>query len=197
MTPIASHLSRRAIFATLAAAIILATTAIGSYADPPGHAPAHGWRNKHDPYHTGYRGRRWPDDYGVLQGRCNRSAIGAVVGGSIGGAIGSAVGKGDDRLVAVVLGTAVGAVIGSEVGRRMDESDRGCFGHSLELAKTGQTIRWTNSRSGVDFAFTPLRDFERGGRDCREFETSTTREGIRRATRGKACRTVNGDWSAL
>ena len=28
-------------------------------ADPPKHAPAHGWRKKHDPYYVGFSGYRW------------------------------------------------------------------------------------------------------------------------------------------
>ncbi|MEZ5628509.1 MAG: hypothetical protein R3E34_13455 [Rhodocyclaceae bacterium] len=54
-------------------------------ADPPAHAPAHGWRKKHDPDYIGYTGRKWERDYGILDGRCSTEAVGAVVGGVIGG----------------------------------------------------------------------------------------------------------------
>ena len=59
-------------------------------ADPPPHAPAHGWRKKNDPYYVGYTGRQWTDDYGIRSGRCDRdrshmaTAVGAVAGGVIG-----------------------------------------------------------------------------------------------------------------
>ena len=45
--------------------------ALVGLADPPSHAPAHGWRKKHDPYYEGYTGRKWADDYGVKSGRCD------------------------------------------------------------------------------------------------------------------------------
>jgi len=194
--------SARVSCALFVTALLLATTAMQAYAKPPKWAPAHGYRAKHErSYHdrvyTGYRGHRWPDDYGVLQGRCNRSAVGAVVGASVGGAVGASVSKGDDRLIAVILGSAVGAVIGHQIGGRIDDLDRGCFGHSLELAKTGQTIRWANPETGLKFAVTPLRDFERDGRQCREFETATTTGLVWDSNHGRACRNSNGSWSPL
>ncbi len=51
---------RSAALAALAAALTLP-----ALADPPSHAPAHGWRKKNDPYYVGYTGRHWNDDFGV------------------------------------------------------------------------------------------------------------------------------------
>jgi len=170
---------------------------VASFAKPPEWAPAHGWRKKHDPYYVGYAGRRWPDDFGILAGRCNRSAIGAVVGGAVGGAVGASVGRGDARGVAVVLGTVVGAVVGSEIGRAIDDEDRGCIGHSLELARTGQTIRWTNADNGVGYTLTPTRNFDLGGRSCRVFTTRLVSGGVERSFEGKACRSADGTWDLL
>jgi len=46
--------------------LALATmVALPAFAAPPPHAPAHGWRAKHDPYYVGYTGRHWSDDYGT------------------------------------------------------------------------------------------------------------------------------------
>ena len=107
---------------------LMLTTALAlpcaAIAVPPAHAPAHGWRQKHDPTYAGYSGRNWQRDYGVRLGRCDRAEIGAVLGGVAGGAIGADVADDDDRLVAVVVGTVIGAAIGSEIGRRMDRTDR-------------------------------------------------------------------------
>lgn len=50
--------------------LILAASLGTSYADPPAHAPAHGWRKKHDPYYQGYSGYQWQRDYGVIRGEC-------------------------------------------------------------------------------------------------------------------------------
>jgi surface antigen len=177
--------------------MLVLSGAVGAQAKPPRWAPAHGWRSKHDPHYVGYRGHRWPDDYGVRLGRCNRAAIGAVVGGSVGGAVGSTIGKGDDRVVAVLVGTIVGAVIGHEVGRRMDDVDRSCVGHALELAALGQTVRWTNPETDVAFALTPVQEFEKSGRPCREFQARTIVDGSVNTTLGKACRARDGSWNLL
>ena len=80
----------------LAAGIVAAVPAL---ATPPSHAPAHGWRKKHDPYYVGYTGRQWEEHYGILDGNCNREAIGTVLGGVVGGVVGSQVADGDDRAV--------------------------------------------------------------------------------------------------
>src|SRR5438045_3685546 len=118
----------------LAAFIALSFVPVPSPADPPPWAPAHGWRKKNDPNYVGYTGKQWPKDYGILDGRCNTAAVGAVLGGVVGGAIGSQVGSGDNRPVAMVVGTVLGAVIGSKIGADIDNGDRGCMGHAFELA---------------------------------------------------------------
>jgi surface antigen len=150
----------------LAAALALpcAATAV-----PPAHAPAHGWRAKHDPTYAGYSGRNWQRDYGVRLGRCDRAEIGAVLGGVAGGVIGAEVADDDDRLVAVVVGTVIGAAIGSEIGRRMDRTDRSCVGHALELASYGQTVAWTNPTTKVNYQITPLSDGKVSTDGCRRF----------------------------
>ena len=142
-------------------------------ATPPSWAPAHGWRKQNDPTYAGYSGRAWDYDYGVRSGSCDRGRIGQVLGGVVGGVAGGAIGgeiaKGStDRNVAIVIGTVIGAAIGSEVGRRMDKTDRSCVGHALELADSGQSVRWTNPNTRVTYQLTPL-DAEHGIDGCRRF----------------------------
>jgi surface antigen len=176
-------------------AILLAAglvAAVPAFAAPPSHAPAHGWRKKHDPYYVGYTGRQWEHDYGIVEGHCNREAIGTVLGGVVGGVVGSQVADGDDRAVAIVLGTVIGAVIGREIGRNMDERDRACVGHALELAKDGRSVRWLNDASGVTYVLTPTG----GGQDagCRNFDLQISRAGKTEAQPSRACRTGDGTW---
>jgi surface antigen len=187
-------LRTRLISVALAVVMVTAALPLLAVAEPPPWAPAHGWRRKHDPSYVGYHGRRWPDDYGVLHGSCNRAQVGAVLGGAVGGVAGSTIGKGETRAVAIVLGTVVGAVVGYEVGRQMDERDRACFGHSLELTKTEQTVRWTNPQAGIAYTLTPLRIVEIGGRPCRDYTLVTTYAGRDRSTSGRACRADDGVW---
>src|SRR6187200_140246 len=100
------------------AAVFLASVA---WSEPPAHAPAHGWRKKHDPAYVGYTGNPWERDYDVTSGRCNREEIGAVVGGVIGGAVGARSASEENRTVAVIIGAAVGALVGSRIGRELDD----------------------------------------------------------------------------
>lgn len=142
---------------TLAMAGLIAATSV--WADPPGHAPAHGWRKKHDPYYAGYTGKSgiaYKDDYGILSGRCNRDAIGAVLGGVGGAVIGGQVAGKDDRVVGMVLGGVLGAVVGHAIGDSLDKKDRACMGHALELGKTGTPVAWDSN--GHRYRFTPKGD---------------------------------------
>lgn len=161
------RLSNAALRATLLT--LLACVAFPAPADPPPWAPAHGWRKKNDPNYVGYTGKKWDKDYGVLEGRCNTAAVGAVLGGAAGGVIGANVAKGDDRPVAIVVGTVLGAVIGSKIGADIDASDQGCMGHAFELVGEQKTVVWTNSHTGVTYRLTPTRNFGDQRNPCREF----------------------------
>ena len=175
----------------VAAALVLP---VNVYGDPPPWAPAHGWRKKNDPYYTGYSGKRWEKDYGIIEGSCNREAVGAVLGGVVGGAVGSQVGKGSGREVAIVVGTIAGAMIGAQIGRDIDNADRACMGHALELAGDNRRVRWSNSETGTTYLITPVKGYARNGYTCREFDLQTTRGGHSETGKGRACQTGDGTW---
>jgi surface antigen len=179
----------------LVALVSIALIPVPSPAEPPPHAKAYGWRKKNDPNYVGYTGKRWDKDYGVVGGRCNTGEVGAVLGGAVGGVIGSRADK-EDRAVAIILGTAIGAVIGSKIGQSIDEADRACMGHSLELAARKDTVVWTNSATGVTYHMTPTRNFQEGKQHCREFTTELhASKGNRHETiTGVACRKPGGAW---
>lgn len=172
----------------LLAGLLLFTLA-SAWAQPPAHAPAHGWRKQHDPYYMGYTGKQWDRDYGIVAGKCNREAVGAVLGGVIGGAIGSQIGKGDGNKVAIIVGTALGALIGAKAGREADQSDAACIGHALELAKDGQSVTWHDD-AGTRYRIKPLKGFSQDGLPCRNFELTVA--GKIRS--GSACQTQPGTW---
>lgn len=164
-----------------------------AYADPPPWAPAHGWRKKHDPYYVGYSGERWNRDYGIIDGRCNRQAIGTVLGGVVGGAIGSTADR-EYRAVAVIVGSVLGAVVGNQIGKSMDEADRGCIGHALELAADRRAVTWSNPDSGLNYKVTPIRGFDADGRKCREYMLNIDGRGVNDSRKEKACQTGPGTW---
>ena len=180
----------------LLTALIVTWTA-GALADPPKHAPAHGWRKKHDPEYVGYTGTRWERDYGVSEGRCNRDAIGAVLGGVAGGVIGSQVGDGSGRVVATVLGAALGAFIGSRIGRSMDDRDRDCIGHALEVGSAGRNVVWQNPTTGVNYTVVPGGASKGGSGTCRNFTLVALTGGKKTSQQGVACQSKPGVWQIL
>lgn len=179
--------------AALLALLSLSMLPTPAPADPPSWAPAHGWRKKNDPNYVGYTGKKWDQDYGVIEGKCDTQKVGAVLGGVAGGAIGAKVGSADNRPVAILVGGVLGAVIGAKIGRAIDDSDRGCMGHALELAGEKTTVRWTNS-AGVRYELTPTRNLGDKASPCREFITKVASGKVSDAVKGVACRQRNGDW---
>jgi surface antigen len=177
-----------------ATALLLTVFSMAVLADPPDHAKAHGWRKKHDPAYVGYTGREWTRDYGVIEGSCNRKEIGTVIGAVVGGAIGSQVGEGSGRAVAIVVGSVLGAVVGREIGRDLDDGDRACIGHSLELAKPGQSVRWVNDVSKVNYVLTPIaaKGVKSG---CRKFKLNASHAGKSQTREALACRNAEGVWA--
>jgi surface antigen len=143
---------------------------------------------------AGYSGRSWDRDYGVRSGRCDRAAVGAVLGGVAGGVIGAEASKPDQRTVAIVVGTVIGAAIGADIGRRIDQADRSCMGHALELAAPGQAVTWTNSSSGVSYQLTPA-DVATGSDGCRKFRLIATGAFGLSEGRTVACPSTDGTWS--
>lgn len=179
-----------------ASIVVLIAATIGwslpVFADPPAQAPAHGWRKKHDPEYLGYTGDKWEHDYGIVEGHCDRAAIGTVLGAVAGGAIGSQVADREDRAVAIVIGAVIGAVVGHEIGRSMDDRDYACVGHALELAKDGQRVRWQNETTGVSYVLRPSASDSKG--TCRNFDLTVSRGGTSRTEKRRACRTGEGTW---
>jgi surface antigen len=178
----------------LIAFVSLSFVPVPSPADPPPWAPAHGWRKKNDPNYVGYTGKKWDKDYGVIDGRCNTEEVGAVLGGVVGGVVGSRASD-RNRPIAIVAGTVIGAVIGAKIGRSIDDTDRGCMGHALELAGENNTVVWTNQATGVTYQLTPTRNFGDKQNPCREFRTIVSVGQKRDSIAGSACRRGNGEWA--
>lgn len=188
---------RFGVTALLIAGAWLAAVPGNVYADPPPWAPAHGWRKKNDPNYVGYTGRKWENDYGVINGQCNRQAVGAVLGGVVGGAVGSQIGKGSGREIAILVGTVAGAVIGAQIGRDMDRADQACIAHALELAGTRQRVSWPSADNRATFTLTPGTGFQRNGQTCREFSLLRNAGSRSDTIPGRACRTGDGTWQII
>jgi surface antigen len=188
--PIATKIAR------VVALTLVAGWAASAAADPPAHAPAHGWRKKHDPYYVGRSGVRYERDFEISSGRCNRDAIGAVVGGVVGGAIANRVAD-EHPAVGTIIGIAAGALIGNKIGKELDERDRDCFGHALEIGDAGRRVIWTNESTGVRYEVSPGADRERDGAACREFTMVAAAGKTKESKRGLACQARPGVWQVV
>ena len=172
---------------TLALAALLGTGPV--FADPPAHAPAHGYykKDKEARHYQGKSGVVYAHDYGISTGRCNRDEIGAVIGGVTGAVIGSQVAGRDDRVVGMVVGGVLGAVLGHAIGDSMDDRDRACMGHALELGRPGVPVEWRHD--GHAYRFTPRGDARDG---CR---IATMVVDGRRPHEVLACPAGRGEWT--
>jgi surface antigen len=141
---------------------------------------------------VGYTGRQWGHDYGILDGRCNTDEILAVAGAVTGGIVGGKIASPENRVVGVLVGAVIGGVVGAEIGDRFDDNDRACMGHSLELARTGQVVRWTNPATGLSYQVKPVTDLADG---CRQFELARKDGKRSRPEKLLACSRDAGTWS--
>jgi surface antigen len=171
--------------------VVWAGTAL---AQPPPHAPAHGWRKKNDPHYVGFAGRQWERDFDITSGRCNREEIATVVGAIAGGVIANRVAD-EHRVAGTIVGVIAGAVIGNRIGRELDEADRGCFGHALEIAQPGQRVTWTNEAASVRYELSPGAAASEHGSACRRYTLVTvTGRRDRSSQSGVACQSSPGVW---
>ena len=141
-------------------------------AQPPAHAPAHGWRQKHDPSYAGYKGKQWERDFDIASGSCNRQEI-ATVDRRRRRRRDRQSRRGRARTVATIVGAIAGAVIGNRIGRELDEADRGCFGHALEIGAARPTRHLDKRRHRPALRAVPGADRPRGGTTCREYTLVT------------------------
>lgn len=164
-------------------------------ADPPDHAPAHGYRNKDKHggkgrHYRGYTGVEWGEDYGVAAGRCNTDAALTALGAASGAIIGNRTASPENRTIATLAGAIMGGIIGNAVGDAIDDGDRACMGHSLEVGAIGRFVTWTNPRTRVEYRLRPVRDL-RGG--CRVFDYQVGQRG--RPVQLTACRSGAAAWT--
>ena len=102
----------------------------------------------------------------------------------------------EHRTVATIVGVIAGAVIGNRIGRELDEADRGCFGHALEIAQPGQRITWANETAGLRYEMSPGAGSTRNGTPCREYTLVTVAGRERSSQTGVACQSQPGVWQA-
>jgi hypothetical protein len=168
---------------------------------------------------VGHGGTRWSTDYGIGAGRCDRDAI--VVDATQGGQ--TLVQRHEENLknrsVGIIGATpGTGLLLSTRLGGRLDERDRRCLGHVLELGVAGRQVGWSNATTRQGYSvivseYTPSTSIPSGTRPgprerCRVLLLTTTgvgvgvgaRVGAGNAGRGNtetllACEANPGVWS--
>jgi surface antigen len=87
----------------------------------------------------------------------------------------------------MVVGGVLGAVVGHAIGDSMDDRDRACMGHALELGRAGVPVEWRHD--GHHYHFTPRGDARDG---CRH---ATLVVDGRKPRDVLACPSGRGEWS--
>ena len=127
-----------------------------------------------------------------------KETSGAVIGGVAGGLIGNALGEGNGRAAATVFGAALGAIVGAGVGRSLDEQDREFAYRAADRGlRDNREEDWDNPQSGHRGHFRPIRTYQRGARQCRDFEHTIWVRGEPELIEGTACEMPNGSWRVV
>jgi surface antigen len=139
---------------------------------------------------------------GGCQNAGQKETAATVVGTIAGGIIGAQFGHHGGRVAGAAIGALVGALLGNAIGHKMDEEDIRSANRAFATATrapVGQTIYWSNSRTGNWGYYRPIRDGHRrfDGLYCREFTTTATINGRTERVGGTACRHPNGTWEAM
>lgn len=117
----------------------------------------------------GYTGTQWAEDFGVTRGRCDRGAIAKAL---------------TDTASAQPGGARTAVLTGTDI----EDADRACAAHALELARNHRTVRWTSG--GHAMALSTGGDTVANGLPCRPFVL--VHRGKR--TLGTACQAQPGLW---
>lgn len=129
--------------------------------------------------YVGYTGVPWSRDYGVVGGRCDSAAAAKALG----------MQDGPRSVALAVAGTGDAKLIDA-----MDERDRACMGHALELVRKGSAAAWSNSETGRAYRVTMGQDYVYEGLPCREFSAVVSGRGAQETIKGGACRRAEARW---
>jgi Glycine zipper 2TM domain len=113
---------KKSILAFAAASLVVPAGAV--LADPPAHAPAHGYykgkkhkRGYREPQYIRNDTRLWRGDDGRYYCRRDDGTTGLIIGAAVGGLAGNEIAGRGDKTLGAILGAAGGALLGREIDR--------------------------------------------------------------------------------
>jgi len=93
------------------------------------------------------------------------------------------------------MASATIALIGKKIGEKMDDADRSCIGHALEIGQPGEVITWTNRDTGIEYQMILKADGSDRNASCREYTLLGIAGDNKSFRQGVACQVEPGVWS--
>ena len=141
----------------------------------------------------GYSGVRWPTDFQVRSGHCDRKSI--TESPRRGDAIASlGERRAQNRTAALLIGARVSDLLPAQVGAEVDEGDRACMGQVLELGASGRWVKWDNGATGVHYEMRPDAGRDGIAGACRAFRLKAFGNDEKVKRNALACETGPGLW---
>lgn len=142
-------------------------------------------------------------DVGDLSNMSNGEALGAGIGAIAGGLAGYQLGAGMGQALFTTAGVLIGGSGGYLAGRRLGPSDQVRYNNAaktaLATASDGQSMSWSNPKTGSSGIFRPTSTFHPGNdyAICRGYRAviSVDKEMLR--SDGTACQLSDGQWLAF
>ena len=135
---------------------------------------------------------------GVLLAGCS------TTGGGSSGALAMLpdTGKSETASESAIVEAMHGGIISSVAGGSLSGRDarRAIVAEytALETAPVGQSVNWTNERSGVSGKVEAAQPYQVGSQNCRQYTHTVSGLGAAPVVaRGTACRAENGAWTPL
>lgn len=104
----------------------------------------------------------------------------------------------EDTLVAAMKGGIIATVAGETLSRRDQRKAVVAEYTALETAPVGQSVNWSNERSGLSGQVSASQPYQVGSQNCRQYTHTLRGVGAEPViAKGTACRSENGVWTPL
>lgn len=103
----------------------------------------------------------------------------------------------EDGVLAALKGGIIGPVAGDRLAGRDRRRALEAEYRALETAPVGQSISWSNERSGFSGEVAAAQAYQVGSQNCRQYTHRVNAGGQQIEARGTACRDENGAWTPL
>ena len=134
---------------------------------------------------------------GALAG-CASSQTGSSTLAMLPASLGSERGQtADNAFLTALNGGIIAPVAGNTLSERDLRKALEAEYNALEAAPVGQSVAWTNERSGLSGEVAAAQAYQVGSQNCRQYTHTLPGSGQPIVARGTACRSAEGTWTPL